>query len=220
MTLLQIGTIKGGKKVRYIFSPKGLLIITIFLLFSLCLIGCNGTSPTDVPGGNITPPVDVPEDTNPPVDEPEDTSPPAYGFGDSATDYIGLSVNRVIELQGDDYEVIEHNSTGLHYKDVDWVFYIGEILPEGFKFTGDEIIKFVDVFDGQVIKGIFIGDSAEEIANKLEMANFDLEVDHLNGGYFLGYETELNGYESYISFDFQTLDGPCIHAWGKSDELY
>ncbi len=196
--------------MKYVFSFKGILIITILILFSFCLIGCNSTPPADTPVGEVTPP----------IDDPVDNSPPAYEHGDSATDYMGLSVNRVIELLGDDYEVIQNNSTGLYYKDVDWVFYIGEILPGGFKFTDDEIIKFVDVFDGQVIKGVFIGDSAEEIANKLGIANFNLEVDPLSGGYFLGYETELNGYESFVSFDFETLDGPCIHAWGKSDELY
>ncbi len=199
--------------MKKIYSSKGVLIVVIFLLFLFCLVGCNETSPVDEPNGKTTP-IDEPNDIMPPIDEPADES------GESATDYIGLSVNRVIEFLGDDYEIVEGNSTGLHYQDSGWIFYVGEILPEGFEFKEKDIVKFVDAFDGQVIKNVFIGDSAEEIANELGIVDFDLEVDQLDGGYFLGYETELNGYESYVSFYFESQDGPCISAWAKSDELY
>ena len=145
---------------------------------------------------------------------------------DSAGDYLGLTVENVTELIGKKYEVVNSwDSTGFHYEDIQIFFLIGELFPEGHKLTGQEIVKFMEVYDGQVVPGAYVGNSAEEIISALNIVDSTLEFsEHAESEgdppYVLYYETELNGYKSLIWFYFESPDGVCEYAYVKSDELY
>ncbi len=191
--------------------------------------------PSIIDGTPSEPPVEEPTDDpidepiDEPIEEPTPTNPPEIPrtSADAAGDCIGLSVRNVTQLIGTNYEVVNSwNSTGLYYEDIQWFLLLGELYPEGYEPTGEEIIKFIEVFNGEVVPGANIGDSAEKIANALNITDHTLEYsDYAEAEglfpYILFHEMKINGYNCAITFYFESEYGDeCKYAFIKSHELY
>jgi|GEM_PF-864811 len=217
-----------------IFNNKRFIQIIAIIVIIFSLTACTDTNNGKSAYNNdsdlsFEEPLDTGDEESGNTTVPEESRPEeSKNSINAASSYIGLTVNDVKELIGEDYVVVNGwNSTGFYFEDVSIFFLIGELLPEGQKLTGNEVVKYIEVYDGQILPGVYVGDTAESIANTLNMDNPILEyseasVSEGDPPYELCFDTEINGYDSSVYFYFSSADpgAVCEYAYIKAHELY
>lgn len=140
----------------------------------------------------------------------------------NAEDFLGYSAQKVIDIFGDDYVTSnDGGSSFFYYEDlrVSMIFFVGKYIEDNI-ITGQDIIKYIAVVDGEVIPDIKIGDTAEHIAKVFNVEYSEPQFSDYEGFYQNVYDVILSGIESTIYFQFEHPDGGCIASQIKGNSLY
>jgi|LSQX01.3.fsa_nt_gb tetratricopeptide (TPR) repeat protein len=144
----------------------------------------------------------------------------------SAEDFLGYSAQVVIDIFGDDYATSnDGGSTFFYYEDyrIPMIFFIGEHIPDN-NITGLETIKYIAINDGEILPGINIGDTAEHIAEVLNVEYYEphySDYEFGGSGYYENiYNVRINEVDSTIYFQYEEPGHGCIHAQIKGNSLY
>lgn len=140
----------------------------------------------------------------------------------NAEDFLSYSAQKVTDIFGDDYVTSnDGGSSCFYYEDlrVPMVFFVGKYIKDNI-ITGQDIIKYIAVVDGEVIPGIKIGDTADYIAKVFNVEYSEPQYSDYEGFYQNVYDVTINGIESTIYFQFEQPDGGCIASQIKGNSLY
>lgn len=145
----------------------------------------------------------------------------------NAGDFLGYTAQKVIDIFGDNYVTDNDGGSSFFYYEgfeVPMIFFVGEYIS-GNKITGKETIKYIAITDGEIISGIKIGDTAEHIAEVLNVEYSEPQQSDFtsimgSGYYENSYNVIINGVESTMYFQFNQPDGGCVGTQVKGNSLY
>lgn len=141
----------------------------------------------------------------------------------SVEDFLEQPLSKVVDLFGDNYRIfMGEGAPGLYYPkgEIGMQFYTGEDISDSSPRSFNKAVSVISVSEGQVIPGLYVGESADNISKKVNLIISTPEYDEYANTYYMVGIHQINGHDYALVFYFDSPTSQCESVFVKLAQEY